>query len=83
MFAKTCSHLVYLFSESKGRLIFPQKSFSFLFKVFQKRPYNLVIRFTLVIIINNVYMYVSKYAYAAVTIFKWDTEIIYFSFTGM
>ena len=49
-------------------------------KKIQKQPYYWVIRFTLVIIINNVC--VSKYAYAAVTIFKWDTENIYISFTG-
>ena len=49
-----CRHLVYLFNESKGRLIIPQKSFLFLSNEFQKQPYNWVIRFTLVIIINNV-----------------------------
>ena len=47
-------NLVYLFSESKGRLIFPQTSILLLSKVFQKQPYNWVIRFTLVIIINNI-----------------------------
>ena len=60
-----CRNLVYLLSES----LFPQKSFLFLSKGFQKQPYNWVIRFTLVIhvIINNS-VCVSKYAYAAVTI---------------
>ena len=72
-----CTHLVYLFNESKGRLIFPPKSFLFLSKEFQKQPYNLIIRFTLVII--NVC--VSKYAYAAVAIFKWHTENIYIIIT--
>ena len=60
--------------------MFPQKSCLFLSKEFQKQPYNGVIRLTLVIIINNVC--VSKYAYVAVTIFKWDTEKNYISFTG-
>ena len=73
-------NLVLLFSESLGRLILPQISFLFLSKGFQKQPYNWVIRFALVIIIHNVC--VSKYAYAAVTIFKWDTENIYILFTG-
>ena len=54
--------LFYLFNESNGRLIFPQKSSLLLLNEFQKQPYNWVIRFTLVIIINNVC--VSKYAYA-------------------
>ena len=76
-----CRYLVYLFSEFQERLIFSQKSFLFLSKEFQKQPYNGVIRFTLVIIINNVC--VSKYAYVAVTSYKWDTENIYISFTGM
>ena len=66
-----CRYLVYLLSGSKGRLIFPQISFLFLSKEFQKQAYNWVIRFTLVIIINNVC--VSKYAYVVVTTFKWDT----------
>ena len=57
-----------------------KKSFLFLSNEFQKQPYNWVIRFTFVIIINNVC--VSKYAYAAITIFNWDTENIYISFTG-
>ena len=70
-----CRYLVNLFNESKGRLIFPQKSFLFLPNEFQKQPFHRVIRLTLVIIINNVC--VSKYAYAAVTIFKCDTENIY------
>ena len=75
-----CRNLIFLFNKSKGRLIFPQKSFLFLSKGFQKQPYNWVIRFTLVIIINNVC--VSKYNYAARTIFKWDTENICISFIG-
>ena len=75
-----CRHLEYLFNESKGRLIFPRKSFLFLSNDFQKQPYNWVIRFTLVIIINNVC--VSKYAYAAIAVFKWDTENICISLTG-
>ena len=75
-----CKNLVYLFSESKGCLMFPKHSFLFLSKGFKKQLYNWVIRFTLVIIINNVC--VSKYAYAAITIFKWGTENIYISFTG-
>ena len=75
-----CRNLVYLFSESKVRLIFSQKSFLFLSKEFQKQPYNWVIMFILVIIINNVC--VSKYTYAAVTIFRWDTENICISCTG-
>ena len=75
-----CRYLVYLFSESKWRLTFPPKSFLFLSKEFQKQPYNWFIRFTLVKIINNVC--VSKYAYVAVTTFKWDTENINISFTG-
>ena len=75
-----CRHLVYLFNESKGRLISPQKSFLFLSNEFQKQPNNWVVRFTKVIITNKVC--VSKYAYAAVTIFKWETENIYISFTG-
>ena len=55
----------------------PQKSFLFLSNEFQKQPYNWVIRFTLVIIINNVC--VCKYDYAAVAIFIWNAEIyIYF-----
>ena len=45
--------MVYLFSESKGCVIFPPKSLLFLLKGLQKQPYNLVIRFTLVIIIND------------------------------
>ena len=53
----------------------------FLAKEVQKQPYNGVIRFTLVIIIKNVC--VSKYAYGAVITFKWGTENIYISFTGM
>ena len=72
-------HLVYLFNKCKDCLIFPKKILLFLSNEFQKQPYNWVIRFTLVIIINNVC--VSKYAYEAVTIFKWDTENIYISFT--
>ena len=60
--------------------MFPQKSFLFLSNEFQKQPYHWVIRLPLVVIINNVC--VSKYAYAAVTIFKWDTKNIYILFTG-
>ena len=75
-----CRNFVYLLSEYKGRLIFAPKSFLLLSKGFQKQPYNWIIMFTLVIIINNVC--VSNYAYAAITIFKWDTENIYISFTG-
>ena len=76
-----CRNLVCLFSESKGRLIFTPKSFLFPSKGFQKQPYNWVIRLTLVTIINNIC--VSKYAYAAITIFKCDTENIYnISLTG-
>ena len=67
-----CRHLVYLFNKCKGCPILLQKSFLFLSNEFQKQTYNWVIRFTLVIFINNVC--VSEYAYAAVTIFKWDTE---------
>ena len=69
-----CRNLVYLFSESKGRLISPQNPFLFLSKGFKKQPFNWIIRFTLVIIINNEWL--SKYAYAAITIFIWDTENI-------
>ena len=74
-----CRYLVNLFNESKSRLIFPQKSLLFLSNEFQTKPYYWVIRFTLVIIINNVC--VSKYAYAAESIFKWGAENIYISFT--
>ena len=74
-----CRHLAYLFNESKGCLIFPQKSFLFLSNEFQKQPYNRFIRFTSVVIIYIVCVF--KYAYTAVTIFKWDNESIYISFT--
>ena len=45
--------------------IFPQNAFCSLQNDSRKRPYNWVIRLTLVMVINNVC--VSKYAYAAVT----------------
>ena len=75
--SQNCNVAKHLFSESEEGLIFSPKTLLFLSKRYQKQPYNWVMRFTLVIIINNVC--VSKCAYAVVTIFKWDTEnIIYF-----
>ena len=56
---------------------FPKKSFFLPFKRIPETALELGPGFTLVIIINNIC--VSKYAYAAVTNFKWDAEnMIYF-----
>ena len=69
------------FVNLKGVSYFQKKTnILFLSKGFWKHPHNWVISCTLVIIINNVC--VSQYACVAVTIFKWDTENIYISFTG-
>ena len=68
-------HLVYLFSESKGRLIPPpppQKKI--LFVPFKRIPEKAVeLCHKVYIKYNHQQCCVSKYAYAAVTNFKWDT----------